>query len=165
MHQITDEEFNQIYQSYYQLLLHIAYDYVHNELDSEDIIQEVFLSFFQNNKSFKDSNHIKYWLIRVTINKSIDYLRHKKNKELLIGDNYINNHEVEDDTLELKIKIQDGVSKLKFKDREIIILYYFNKLSLKDIAYSLNISESTARKRIFRARIKLKEIIENENGR
>lgn len=160
---MTDERFNNIYNTYHKLLLYIAFDYVHNKNDSEDIIQEVFMKLYNYNKNFIDDIHLKNWLIKVTNNLCIDYLRHNKNKEILVSDEWLNSFDLNEESDFVK-RINDGIEELNIKDKEIIILYYYNDLSLKEISDILRISEVSAQKRISRAREKLRKIIGDKNG-
>ena len=164
MSYMTNDEFNRIYNAYYKLLLHVAFDYLHSKNDAEDIIQEVFMKLYESRKQFNDDEHLKYWLIKVTNNKCIDHLRHIKNKEILISDDHIdilNNQDNKEDSLQKRV--QEAIDKLNINDKTIIVLYYYNDLSLKEISKVLSISEVNVKKRISRARIKLKSIIGDKN--
>ena len=89
MSHLTDEQFEIIYNKYYSMLLNIANKYVRNYPDSEDIVQEVFIKFYKNNKTFEEDEMIKYYLIRLTINYSLNVIKHEKKQ--LIDNEYINN--------------------------------------------------------------------------
>lgn len=164
MSYMTNDEFNRVYNAYYKLLLHVAFDYLHSKNDAEDVIQEVFMKLYESRKQFNDDEHLKYWLIKVTNNKCIDYLRHIKNKEMLISNDHIdilNNQGNKEDSLQRRV--QEAIDKLNINDKTIIVLYYYNDLSLKEISKVLSISEANVKKRISRARIKLKSIIGDKN--
>ena len=164
MSYMTNDEFNRIYNAYYKLLLHVAFDYLHSKNDAEDVIQDVFMKLYESRKQFNDDEHLKYWLIKVTNNKCIDHLRHIKNKEMLISNDNIdilNNQDNKEDSLQRRV--QEAIDKLNINDKTIIVLYYYNDLSLKEISKVLSISEANVKKRISRARIKLKSIIGDKN--
>ena len=164
MSYMTNDEFNRIYHAYYKLLLHVAFDYLHSKNDAEDVIQDVFMKLYESRKQFNDDEHLKYWLIKVTNNKCIDHLRHIKNKEMLISNDNIdilNNQDNKEDSLQRRV--QEAIDKLNINDKTIIVLYYYNDLSLKEISKVLSISEANVKKRISRARIKLKSIIGDKN--
>ena len=164
MSYMTNDEFNRIYNAYYKLLLHVAFDYLNSKNDAEDVIQEVFMKLYESRKQFNDDEHLKYWLVKVTNNKCIDHLRHIKNKEMLISNDHIdilNNQDNKEDSLQRRV--QEAIDKLNINDKTIIVLYYYNDLSLKEISKVLSISEANVKKRISRARIKLKSIIGDKN--
>ena len=68
---MNPELIEQTVRDYSGKLLKIAYTYTKNTCDAEDIVQEVFLSFITSRQEFASQEHIRAWLIRVTINKSI----------------------------------------------------------------------------------------------
>ena len=118
---MTNDEFNRIYNAYYKLLLHVAFDYLHSKNDAEDIIQDVFMKLYESRKQFNDDEHLKYWLIKVTNNKCIDHLRHIKNKEMLISNDHIdilNNQDNKEDSLQKRV--QEAIDKLNINDKTII---------------------------------------------
>ncbi|MDE6155397.1 MAG: RNA polymerase sigma factor, partial [Eubacterium sp.] len=75
-------KFNRAYEMYFVMLYKIAFLYTGSRDDSEDILQEVFMKYLYKSPSFKDDNHEKAWLIRVTKNMCIDFKKSKKNNNL-----------------------------------------------------------------------------------
>ena len=74
--QFSDEAFESLINRYFKTLFKIAYNYVLNSNGAEDIVQEVFMKCYKVRNTFKDEEHLKYWLIRVTINQSINCIKH-----------------------------------------------------------------------------------------
>ena len=160
MKRITDAEFLRAFNEYFNLLSRIAYSYTLNKFDAEDVVQEVFIKFYRAHKTFNNNLDEKYWLIRITINQSLDCIKQRKNKkEVLIGDEYINNLPETSDADEKHEEIRKCVLSLKDSYKNIIILYYYDDYSIKEIANILKISESNVTTRLSRAKKKLKEII------
>ena len=154
MYTLSREEFDIKYNKYSQELMNISYGYTKNRDDSFDVVQNVFYKLFNSNKSFKTDNDEKYWLIRVTINESLDVLR-KRKKEVFVDENTID--QVSDDTKdkakELKLeKLSNLVRNLPKNYKSVIILFYYDLLPIKEIKDILNISESAVKKRLERAR-------------
>ncbi len=154
MYTLSREEFDIKYNKYSQELMNISYGYTKNKDDSFDVVQNVFYKLFNSNKSFKTDNDEKYWLIRVTINESLDVLR-KRKKEVFVDENTID--QVSDDTKdkakELKLeKLSNLVRDLSKNYKSVIILFYYDLLPIKEIKDILNISESAVKKRLERAR-------------
>ena len=163
---MTKEEFEIIYNEYYHLLFKVAYSYTLNRCDAEDIVQESFIKFFNVNKKIDDNDKLKSYLVRIVVNKSIDFIRHNKNK-VSYDSEYVES--LSDD----KEKESDDSNILKFvlllKDsyKTVILLHYYDNYSIKEIANILKISESNVKTRLSRAREKLKEMIkkgERNNG-
>ena len=159
MRQLTDEKFEIMINKYHDLLVSIAYSYMRDNFYAEDIAQESFIKLYRARKRFENEEHIKNWLIRVTINECLDTLKNKTNK-LLIDNEYINNLSDTSDADKVKNEdIYSCICSLKDEYKTIIILYYYDNYSLKEIANILKISESNASSRLVRARGKLKRII------
>lgn len=162
MFNLSKEEFEKKYRLYSQELMNISFGYARNKDDSLDIIQNVFYKYFSANKVFKNQNEEKYWLIRVTINESKDFLRKKKkltivNEEELDIVSYDNEDKHNNKELQ---KLSILVKQLPEKYRRVIILHYYDSLSIKEIVNILNISESAIKKRLERARNILKQEME-----
>lgn len=141
-------------QEYSSMVLQIAYQYSFNKSEAEDITQEVFIKLFQNLKKIKNKNHIKAWLIRVTINLSIDYNRNYWNKNTTsINENFkYFDEETKDVFNELK--------KLTPEYRNIIYLYYYQGYKISEISEILSMNQNTVSSYLTRARKELKHILE-----
>ena len=109
----------------------------------------------KNLENLKTEEHIKAWLIRVTINTSIDNNRsyqYKKETELSPNDDFYFEEEYQELTEELK--------KLKPESRNIIYLYYYQGYKTKEIAQILNLNINTVSTNLARAKQQLKNILE-----
>lgn len=73
--------FEALYQEYKNLVYNLALQYVQNKEDAEEITHDVFLVVFDKLNSFREEAKFTTWLYRVTINKSIDFLKAKKRKK------------------------------------------------------------------------------------
>ena len=141
-------------QKYSSMVLQIAYQYSFNKSEAEDITQEVFIKLYKNIKKIKNNEHIKAWLIRVTINLSIDYNRNYWNKNTTsLDDNYkYFDEETKDVFNELK--------KLAPEFRNIIYLYYYQGYKISEISEILSMNQNTVSSYLNRARKELKNILE-----
>ena len=72
---ISEEKFNYIYDKFLQELFNVAYGYTKNVDDSNDIVHNSFVKLLKANISLETDNDIKYYLIRIVINESIDFLK------------------------------------------------------------------------------------------
>lgn len=110
--------------------------------------------------------YIKYWFFRVCKNLYLDYL--KKNSRLEDMESSANKLFIEDNTLDKIIlneerrRIYFEVLSLQPSHKEIVILFYYCNLSLKEISSITGISQGAARTLLFRARKKLKEFLEED---
>lgn len=148
--------FEQVYSKYVNMIFKICMIHLQNEHDASDVVQDTFLKFLEKQDSIKDSEHIKAWLIRVSINKCNDLYR-KRKKYLNIS-----MEELEKITDEPEvIDILTEVMRLPEKIKAVIYLYYFEEYSVKEIASILHISVFAVKKRLQRGREQLKLILEN----
>ena len=155
---ITEEEFTDKYCLYSQLLFNISYGYTHCKEDAEDILQEVFMKYLKCSPSFSSAQEEKYWLIRITINESISLCRKAYRKKIILNDEIINNTSYSQN----EDNLMDFVISLPEKYKAVIILYYYNKLSVKEVATSLKISDTAVMKRLERGRKILKNLMEEK---
>ena len=152
--------FSILIKSYEKDLYKVAIAMTKNDDDALDCIQEAILQAYISIKDLRQDEYFKTWLIKILINKCNALL--KKNKKILNLDVSIaENDKVEQsDRLELKDSINNLDSNLKI----IVILYYYEDMSIKDISESLNIPQGTIKSRLSRARSKLKEMLSIDEG-
>lgn len=72
---MTDETFEQAARTYGDMLYRVAYHALKNRADAEDVVQTVLLKLYQQESCFDGEDHMKHWLLRVTVNESRKLLR------------------------------------------------------------------------------------------
>lgn len=143
-----------LFKEYGNSILRLAYSYLHNMSDAEEVLQDALIQFIKTVPKFETAEHEKAWLIRVSINISknrIKYSKIRKSDEL--NENLIAS-EKEDLAM-----VWDAVKKLPAKYSEVVHLYYHHGYSTIQIADLLSKKEATIRSLLQRARIKLKVIL------
>lgn len=136
------------YDKYYRM----AYNYVHNENDALDIVQESAYKAIFNAKKLKEIRYADTWICRIVINESIELLRKTKRYcEEALDDERIGN-EVEYENIDLK----SAMEKLPTKDKTIVMLRFFEDMSLEQVADVLGENLSTVKSRLYRALGKMK---------
>ena len=141
---------------YHGTVYRLAFSYVKNCADAEDITQEAFLRLYKYDGSFAADDNCRAWLIRVTVNLSKNLLRSgwfTKRTELSEDIPYENK---EDRTL------YECVMALPQKYRVTIHLYYYEGYSVKEIADILGATASAVTTRLMRGREQLKEMLLKE---
>ena len=78
-------DLKKFYEKYNELVFNLALNYTANKEDAEEIAQDVFVNIFKKLESFRYESKIETWIYRITINKSLDYLRSKKSFKELLG--------------------------------------------------------------------------------
>lgn len=139
--------------TYSKCVLRVAYTYVKNTNDAEDIAQEVFLSLLKCNQRFESKAHIKAWLIRVTMNKSKNYL-----KSSWISKRSEMPEEISAESQE-ENSVLAAVMELDAKYRIPVHLYYYEGYSIREIAEILHKRPATVGSCLDRARKKLKILL------
>lgn len=160
---ILESQFEFIYNEYAKEIFNIAFGYTKNKEDAKDIVQNSFLKLLESSKDFKTYTDIKYYLIRIAINESINLIKSYNKKNVILNNEFIIN------TLENKDKsfceISAIIDLLPNKYRTVIILHYYDLLKIKDISNILKISESAVKKRLERGRKNLKEMLRESDKR
>lgn len=134
------------------MIYRIALNQLRSIPDAEDAMQEVLLKLYLHKGSFDSPQHAKHWLIRVTLNHCRSLWRSpwKKNIPLEELSRAIGFTEQKDSDLFL------AVMDLPEVHRTILYLFYYEDLSIKEIARLMNLSVSTVTTRLYRARKRLK---------
>ena len=136
-------------------VLRVAYSILGNRHDAEDVFNDVFFALWQYKKEFAGENHLKAWLIRVTLNKA-------KNVKKQAFNRY--NTQLDDNIIAPEIDGQNGdvlqaLKKLKLKARAVVYLHYYEGYNYTEIAKMLKQSEGNIRIIALRTREQLKELL------
>ena len=133
----------------------LAFVYLRNRSDAEDVAQEVFLTYYRKAPMFQSFEKEKSWIMTVTANKCKSLLRAKYREELPLSDDlsYLPSQECE---------IMEAVLKLEKKYRLPIHLHYFEGYSIQEIAKILRARPGTVGSWLSRGRMMLKEILKEE---
>lgn len=146
------ESLEQIIRIYSNDLYRVLYVYCKNKSDCEDIMQGVFLKLYESETDFESDVHIKNWLIKVAIRDALNLSKSR-------WKNYCELDENISFTDEYHSEVFEAILKLKSKERLILLLYYYQGYSVKEIGEMLKMSEGTIKSRLHRSRGKLKEIL------
>ena len=165
-----DNKIEELINNYGNDVLRIAYLYLKDKYLAEDVFQEVFIKVYKNFSKLKKSSSEKNWIMTITINTCRDVLRISWFKKVILSkdvydDSFVDICENVDDKVINKIQYEEllkQVMNLPRKYKEIIILYYYEELSTRDISKVLRIPEGTVRSRLFRARTVLKSSIDGK---
>lgn len=136
-----------------------------NDDDIYDALQNALLSMYQNYDTLRDKSLFSTWGTRIVINKCYDFLRKQKNNVVALDEAVDNNVEIssfdEYDVDKYGIK-QTMNEYLSEEQKLVIILFYYDNYSLKEISNILDIPEGTVKSRLSKARDILKEKLEKE---
>lgn len=160
---MTTEEYTRFINLYMNDIYRVAFSGCRNRQDAEDITQEVFEALLRYEKqAFRDEEHVKRWLIRVTVNKCKSMWRTPWKRKVDLSDQEIVSAEMEWEN-EQEEQLFFALRKLPLKYAQIVHLFYFEDMKIKEIADVTGISETAVATRLQRAREKLKTYLE-ESG-
>ncbi len=144
------------YDLYKTLLFRIAFSYLGNKHDCEDILQEAFIKLCYHSPSFPSDEDEKRWIIRVTINLCKNQLKNLWNKRK------VNLEDLSEFASEPEDKeLLSNIIKMPEKYKAAIQLYYFGGYKISEISNYLKISESAVKMRLKRGREILKIELED----
>ena len=145
------EEAGRMLDQYGDSILRLAYSYLHNMSDAEDIVQETLIKYMKAGPEFENSNHEKAWLLKVAANLSKNKIEYNKVRMADELDEKLADEEREDLSF-----VWDAVKNLPDNMREVIHLFYHEGYSTKEISSILRRNESTVRSDLKRGRDKLR---------
>lgn len=123
----------------------MAFLYVKNQQDALDIVDETVYKAYLNYKKLKKKEYFKTWITRILINCAIDFLKHRNKYSEDID---INNFETLDKEY---IDLYNGINLLSGVLKSIVILKYFQDLTIKEIGEILGMTESSVKNNLHKA--------------
>lgn len=167
--------FDQLYNQLNKKIFNVALHYVQNIEDAEEITADVFVDVYRKLEQFRGEAAIETWVYRITVNKSLDFLRHKNRQKrkgfmiTLFGK--------DDATLEIpsfhhpgvaaeqKENAQilyAGINRLQENQRTAFILVYVEELPQKEVAEVMQLSVKAVESLLQRAKTQLRKILQKE---
>ena len=163
-------DFQSLFNQYKVLVYNVALHYVQSIEDAEEITQDVFVQVYQSIEKFQNKATFKTWIYRITINKSLDFIKHKKSKKrfFIFGQRSDSEKDLqnissfehpgiamehqEDAAILFKV-----INELTENQRTAFILSKLDGLSNPEIASIMDVSISSVESLVFRAKTTLKE--------
>jgi RNA polymerase sigma-70 factor (ECF subfamily) len=149
-------------------VVNTCYSFVNSRDDAEDIAQEVFIEIYKSIRQFRKESDLNTWIYRISINKSLDFLRAQKRKKriadlksLFIMKNRSSksSHQQLEEKERKKI-LQEQIALLPENQRITMVLSQYERKSNKQIAEILKTSESAVESLLHRARTNLRKNLE-----
>lgn len=174
-----DVNIEDLYHEFGGMVYNIALQYVQNKEDAEEITQDVFYSIYLNLDKYRSEANIKTWVYRITINRSLDFIkaRNRKKRFAVINSiftfgNEVNNFEAAHfnhpgvlmEQKEAVKAIFAGINQLPENQKTALILNKIEAMSQKEIAEIMQLSTKAVESLIQRAKSKLKNILMLNEG-
>jgi len=157
------DAFEDLMKRYQGLVYRTCFGYTRNRDDALDVTQEVFVKVYERMASFQGSGSFKGWLLRITHNQSLNWIRsrarHGEHDRLSEANAPEMEPRQEDDLSrqESRDQIEAAMVHLNPKQRKALTLRYFERMSISEIASLLECTEGTARNILFRSMRKLRD--------
>lgn len=146
-------------ETYRDMVFRLAYTYMRSAADADDVCQDVFVKLLRSNQEFENQEHLRNWLVHVTINECKSLFRKPWRRTEDIEQYVHTLVQPESDFSNLLIDVMT----LPEKYRVVLVLHYYLELSCEEISKLLNVPAATVRTRLARGRSKLKSVLEGEN--
>lgn len=164
----NEQAFDLLYEKYYRLVYFIAYELCKNDADAKDISQETFLQMRKSIHNLQEPDRLKQWINRITINKCKNLFR--KHIDMPVEDDILFHKQLKENRFymlpEKNIHFKSDqecvkyfIQLLSYECREVILLRYYENMSMSEMAEILEIPEGTVKSRLRKAKAELKSLI------
>ena len=169
IHCDNPQDFRTVYNATYELLFKVAYRVVNDEEAAEDLVHDSLIKANEKALVFPSIDDVKYWLIRVVKNASLNYAKRKLreakayHKALYEGRQHMDSGETDllkDEAIE---KAREALDQLPAKLKEVLVLREYGEMNYREIGKALGITEGNVKVRVFRAREQLSKLIGEED--
>lgn len=155
--------FESLYSKYYDKVFSIACGVLIDPDEAADAVQEIFTLVYRHLGRFDRRSRFSTWLFRVAVNRSIQEARKHRNKWRLVELDEAIAGAAPEEIDNSDPRVQAVLSRLNPADRALIVLFYWEELSLQEIAESLNCNVNAAKTRLYRARERFRALFEGED--
>lgn len=154
-----------LYKQYCDGMFCVAMRFLKNEVDAEDVTQESFIKAFQKIDQFKGDVTFGAWLKRIVINKSIDFLKSKRQRMVELDESFMSVTEDDDWTIESGINLEEvkiAIESLPEKYKYVVMMFLMEGFDHNEISEVLGLTSSNCRTRLLRGKGLLKELLKNK---
>lgn len=153
-----------LYEQFYSPLMAVCLRYANSDDEAMDILHESFIKIFRSIRKYKPGTSLGAWMRRITVNTAIDYYRRNARRRTEDIDQAFDLSSKDADALSqcTEQEILAAIQKLTPAYRTVFNLYVIEGYSHKEIADQLEITESTSRSNLVKARGKLQEMLKEQ---
>ena len=153
-------QFNAYAAKYMDTVFRLAFSWLKSPADADDVTQNVLLRLYRTDYQFESDEHVRNWLMKVTVNECRKVWRRPFRSHENIDD-YAETLAFEDPSYQ---DLFEAIMQLDRDKRTVIVLYYIEGYSIKEIAEILNVPAATIGTRLARARAKLAQYLKEEES-
>lgn len=152
---MEQETFERNIREYAPNMYRLALAMLHNRQDAEDAVSEAVLIAYEKRHTLRDRNRFKPWIMQIMANEARRiYGKNRRITPMEDMEAYMPSFRDENHEL------WDVVMQLETAHREVIMLYFYERFSIKEIGRILHVPEGTVKSRLYRAKKALKEMLE-----
>ncbi len=154
----------QLYKMYYKSMYNTSLRIVGNDTEAEDIMQEAFLSAFKKIETYSGQVSFGAWLKKIVVNRSLDYLKKRKAHFEELDERIADEMEspvIESRELDIG-KLKQAIMELPEGYRVVLSLYLLEGYDHDEISEILQISSSSSRSQLLRAKKKLRNYVQKD---
>lgn len=154
-----------LYKQYCDGMFCVAMRFLKNVDDAEDVTQESFIKAFQKIEQFKGDVTFGAWLKRIVINKSIDFLKSKRQQMVELDESFMRVTEDDDWTVDSGINLEEvklAIESLPEKYKYVVMMFLIEGFDHNEISEVLGLTASNCRTRLLRGKGLLKELLKNK---
>lgn len=152
--------FEHLYGKYYDKVYSIARGVLLNSDEAADATQEIFTLVYRHLKRFDRRSRFSTWIFRIAVNRSIQEARRNRNKWRFAELNEALTRQAPEAAEPADPKVHRALGRLAANDRAILLLFYWQELSLEEIGRTMNCSPNAAKTRLYRARERFRALYE-----
>lgn len=164
----SKDAFDELYEKYKNMAIHTAYLITGNLADSEDIVQETFVKVWTHIRELKNDSGFRAWMLQILVRTA--YRVGKKSRREILDDEAVERMDKPENNssldkiiqLEEAEMISAAVRALPVKLRTVVVLYYYDSFSVKEIAGTLGLMEGTVKSRLHSARRRMKSMLKDQ---
>ena len=151
-----ESAFAMIADQYGNLLLRTAYLLVQDEEAAKDIVQDSLLLAWKNMAKLREPAFLRAWLLKIVVNQSISLKRQWARKAALLREQFtqtsiddsIQSADFARGRLEDRLDVEQAIAQLPLNQRVVLVLFYYHRMTMPEIATMLGVAENTLRKRL-----------------
>lgn len=158
-----------LFQLFYGKMLFVCLRYHHDHDTAQEVVQEGFIKVFNKISTFDKQGSLEAWIKRIMVNTSIDLIRKNKKVNFVELEDHHNKNLIDENDffdIETDVNAQTAlacIQELSPAYRTVFNLFYLEEYTHKEIAEELGISEGTSKSNLSKAKLKLKEILEQKS--
>jgi len=162
----NEASFNELVRRYQEKVYRIAYRFVNDHDQADDIVQDVFIKIYSALRDFRGESGFYTWLYRITVNVALNAIRKRRLRDFIRIDEFFETADDENDQPDNQIEkdeqrklIEEAIAKLPEKQKAVFILRYHEELPYEDISLILKTSIGGLKANYFHAAKKIGEYV------